>query len=260
MVYSGSNSDCKSFLKVAIPDPIKTLATADSDGKITFSKVTAKNLMGVWDIKISHNSILDAELATKNLKVSVSSADCEPDKITVKALSAISLTLEDKDKAEAIDLTKTFEISSTEKACKLTFALAWTYAADDYNKNVRTKSTITIDNGGQATVSLKASDTSGSNMIDGNHVFTISVKSILNKAVTGTNTLSISRRTKTCEVEDSVGSESAKGPFKHRIGANDAAISFAGAWAAKNSKCTFSYEVVKPDKIKDYISVSANGD
>lgn len=133
--------------------------------------------MGIHEIKIEWFSIAAVSLATKNMKVTVSTAKCEPTIVTIAAKTALTGELTDSTvKIENVDLVTAFETTSELKTCKFQYALAWKYTGHNYNKDIRDETVISVANDGKASIELKTDATSG--LVDGIHVFTISVKTL----------------------------------------------------------------------------------
>lgn len=211
-----------------------------------------KSLQGIYEIGIKYSSSFNVDLTDKKQTVKVSHADCEPSTLTaVTAGTALTASLTSATTLENKDLTPAFSVTDT--SCKFQYTLAWKYTTNSYNALIRTGTTLTIANDGKATIALIASD----NMVDGIHVFTIGAKSIHDADLTGTNTLTVTKSTDACEIQALItGSESAKGPFKHRILAAEANFDWNGAYSPVTSTCTFKYEVTVPSSIGDHVALS----
>jgi hypothetical protein len=193
------------------------------------------------------------------LKVTLSTKLCEPGTggITLTAKTALAPTAiaDATIKFTDVDLTPAFEISSSLKTCILTYSIAWKHTTHDYNKNVREATLITYDTDKKkATVELKATSNTG---IDGIHVFDIKVQSLLGADVTGTNTLSLTHKTTSCEVDTlATGTMQTKGPFKHRLGAVAKVFDFSGLYALATSTCAFQYTITVPTELTDYVTAN----
>lgn len=215
--------------------------------------------MGKHDIKFEYHSAWGLSLGWANLNIIINHASCEPTTVKIGAATPLKASLTTTTTVTGVDLTKAFSTTtpaSTVAVCKYTYTLAWTHATHTYNSKVRTATVLSVAADGKASVALKASD----NHVDGIHVFTISVKSLFGASVAGTNTLTVTKTTSTCEKATLITqtTATAKGPFLHKLAAAAAKVDWAGAWASSITGCAFQYSVTVPSAMTSYVTVSAD--
>jgi len=124
LTTKAGTAKCVSYKTVTVPKELEGFVKYES-GKLKFTKVTDKKYAGSHKIKIVHSSSWDKELFSKEMNVVINDKECEPAGFKATNAAGLTVALVDNTKVENIDLSKAFTVTSGNKACTLTYNLAW---------------------------------------------------------------------------------------------------------------------------------------